>query len=419
MPSDAAGGRSRRRRWLRLGAGAPALLLAALLASGCHQTAPPGQANKAVEVVVTQPVADDVTDYQDFTGRLDAVKNVELRARVSGYVTEAPFKEGDVVHEGDLLFQIDSRSYRADLNQAEANLRQTQADRNLQVKNVERARRMVADRAIGKEEYDTMVAALEKSVATVGAMEAARDRAKLYLDYTRVTAPVTGRVSRRFVDPGNLVNADNTMLTTIVTENPLYAYFDVDERTYLDLVESSPSASGSWFSGPHFPVLMRLANEEQFERSGTVDFIDNRVVATSGTVRLRAVFDNGKGRLKPGLFVRIRLPIGTPYRALLVPDEALQSDQGRKYVYVVNAQDEVEYRTVQPGQAIQGLRVVKDGLKEGERVIVGGMQRVKPKVKVEAKAQEPPKKPESPLARLQRSEVSSQRSEVGGQKAGN
>jgi len=190
-----------------------------------------------------------------------------------------------------------------------------------------------------------------------------------------------------------------------VTEDPMYAYFDVDERTYLDLVattnSTSSSAGGSgWLSALQFPVLMRLANQDEFTEMGHVNFLDNRLNANTGTVRMRGVFHNPTRVLKSGLFVRIRLPLGTPYKTLLIPDEALMSDQGRKYVYVVNDKEEVEYRSVTIGQSIEGLRAIKSGLKEGERLIVSGMQRVRTKLKVQVKVQDPPAPPKSSLTRL-------------------
>jgi RND family efflux transporter MFP subunit len=397
------------------------VLLATVLATGCDHPPPKSQGAKTVEVFVTTPITSKVADYQDFTGRLEAVKTVDIRARVTGYVLDAPFKEGDQVREGDLLFQIDAQTYKADLNQAEANLKLAHADRKLQERTLDRARIMIANKSIGREEFDQDVAAMEKSRATVGAMEAARDRCQLYVGYTRVTSPVTGRISRRYVDPGNLVNADNTVLTTVVTENPLHASFDVDERTYLELLGPG---QGGWFSGHQLPVLMKLVNEDDFSRSGTINFIDNRVIATSGTVRMRGVFENAGGALKPGLFVRVRLPLSKPYKAILISDEALLSDQGRKYVYVVNGKNEVEYRSVKLGQAIQGLRVIKEGLTAGEQVIVSGLQRVRPGVQVQVKMQYPPEAPESPLVRLlagvrsQESGVRSQESGVRGQESG-
>lgn len=379
--------------------------LSLTLAAGCHQ-APPERPKKPVEVVVTTPVRDEVADYQDFTGRLDGIKTVDIRARVSGFITEAPFKEGDFVKEGDLLFQIDRRPYQATLDQAEANLKVAIADRNLQAKNSVRARMMIQTNSMSREDYDTMVASEEKARANVGAMEAARDLARLNLDYTRVIAPLSGRISRRFVDPGNLIIADNTSLTTIVSDSQLYAYFDVDERTYLDLLQSvklaGAATSGAWLTQLEFPVLMSLANEgTKYQHVGKVNFIDNRVNATSGTIRMRGVFDNPNGVFKSGLFVRIRLPIGKPYKTLLVAAEALQSDQGRTYVYVVDDKNVVTYRHVTVGQQeLEGLRVIKDGLAEGDHVVVSGMQRVRPGTQVETKMRPPPSPPESPLVRL-------------------
>jgi RND family efflux transporter MFP subunit len=424
-------------RWRRLAWAAPALLLGVLLAAGCNHSAQPAKGPKVVEVVATTPITDYVMDHQEFTGRLNAVKAVDIRARVTGYVNEVPFKEGDTVKEGDLLFQIDARSYAADLNQAKANLVLAEAERNVQEKNANRAHRLLPTKAMSQEDYDTIVATWQKARASVEAMRAAVDRAQLYLDWTWVTSPVSGRISRRYVDPGNLVMADNTVLTSIVTEDPMYAYFDVDERTYLDLGGASSPGQDARTVGLQFPVMMSLANENkggefQFTHAGTVDFVDNQVNANTGTIRLRGVFPNPNGALKPGLFVRIRLRIGTPYPAILIPDEALLSDQGRKYVFVLNANDEVEYRPVKIGPPIKGLRKVpsadrdhedpgalarspdqattelteeitlrvikppekgkegKEGLSGNERVIVTGQQQVRPKMQVLVKMQDPP-----------------------------
>jgi multidrug efflux system membrane fusion protein len=348
-----------------------------------------------------------VIDYQDFTGRLDAVKTVEIKARVTGYITDAPFKEGDPVEQGSLLFQIDKRPYEADLNQAKANLNVAIADRNFQEKNVERYGKVL--NSVSREEYETAVAASEKAAANVAAMQAALARAKLYLEYTGVTAPLKGRISRRNVDPGNLVTADTTALTLIVAENPMYAYFDVDERTYLDLLAQTMPGKSPGKEGLHLPVLMRLANEEEFATVGYVDFVDNRVVATTGTVRMRGVFDNAKGQLKAGLFVRIRLPVSASFKAVLIPDEAIQSDQERKYVWVVNAKNEIEYRPVELGQSIQKLRAIKppakdkegkEGLSEADRVVISGMQRARNGLLVDVEVQAPPTPPDVPLVRV-------------------
>jgi RND family efflux transporter MFP subunit len=379
--------------------GLPALLLGAVLASGCGQGKAPADKPKP-QVVVTTPISYRVTDYQDFVGRLTAIKTVEIRARVQGFVDAVKFKEGDFVHKGDLLFQIDPRTYRADLNQAKANVNLARADAKLQQKIAARAEDLYSRKAMSREDYDTCIATYEKARASVKAMEAAQARAQLYVNYTRVIAPLDGRISYRNVDPGNLIIADSTLLTTIVTEDPLYCYFDVDERTYEELSESDYRGQTTWFSKLGFPVLMRLATEDDFAQIGTADFIDNRVSANTGTIRMRAVFKNTKGFLKSGLFARIRLPVGMPYDALLIPDEALQSDQGRKYIYVVNDENKVGYRRVEFGQAIKGLRVIKKGLKKGERVIISGMQRVRPKVVVQTTLKDPPKRPHSPVQKL-------------------
>jgi RND family efflux transporter MFP subunit len=367
---------------------------------GCGPGAARPAEKKRPDVVVTTPVSSEVADYEDFTGRLDAIKTVDIRARVSGFLLQAPFKEGDSVREGQDLFLIDPQSYRADFNVAEANYKLAEADRGLQQKNTARARVMIGGHAIGEEEYDTTLAALVKSRATVESMAAARDRAKLYLDWTRVTAPLSGRISRRYVDPGNLIVADNTLLTTIVNDKQLYAYFDVDERTYLELVPPGSTDKHEAFTKLQFPVLLRLANEEDFTRTGVVDFVDNRVIATTGTIRMRAIFDNPTGAIRAGLFARIRLPVGAPYQALIIPDEAVSSDQGRKYVYVVDDKNEVAYRPVTLGQEIKDLRVIKDGLAKGDRVVISGMQRVRAGTLVNVTVQAPPRPPESPLAKL-------------------
>jgi len=393
-------------------------LLLVIFSGGCNQAPPAGQEKKPAEVVVTTPITGQVVDFEEFTGRTDALKTVEIRARVSGFIMTAPFKEGDLVKEGDLLFQIDPRTYQATFNQADARLKQAVADRDLQEKNTIRVRRLIEGQVISQEDYDTTVATLEKSKATVGSIEADRDMAQLYLEFTQVTAPLTGRISRRLVDPGNLVVADNTPLTVIVADSTLYVYFDVDERTYLDLVGKASPDRGSWFKGLQFPVVMRLANEEEFTHKGTIDFIDNRVNAATGTIRMRGVFDNASGILRPGLFVRIRLPIGKPYEAILISGEALLSDQGRKFIYIVNDKNEVVYRQVTPGQEIHGLTVIKNGLSKGERVIVSGMQRVKQGVQVQVKVQEPPEPPASSLVQLLRPQPAMQAAKQPDQDAG-
>jgi len=389
-------------RWTRLlGMGALVGFVTAGV-TGCIK-GPEARPPKPAEVIVTTPVADQVSDYQDYTGRLAAIKTVNVRPRASGYVLSAPFKEGDRVKKDQVLFKIDPQSYQADFNQAEANLSLAEADEKLQAQLTERSQQLIGGGAASREELDQNMAALAKARANVAAMRAARDKAKLNLSYTNVLSPVTGRISQRMVDPGNLVNADTTILTTVVTEDPLYVGFDVDERTYLDLVEEANKSS--WLFGLNFPVRVSLANEkgDVFRHSGTINFIDNQINGTTGTIRLRATIPNPGELLKPGLFVRIRLPIGAPYKTLLVPQEALQHDQGREYVFVTKRTDkkdedgkplyEVEYRKVEVGQAVKNLAVIKKGLAADEKIIVVGMQRVRPKAEVKVTMQAPPKPP--------------------------
>ncbi|HZV07129.1 MAG TPA: efflux RND transporter periplasmic adaptor subunit [Gemmataceae bacterium] len=426
----------------RIGFGFVAAILAAAAALGC-KGAPEAKKSKSVEVVVAQPVLSEVTDYQDFTGRLDALKTVDIRPRVSGYITDAPFVEGNIVKEGDLLFQIDPRPYQDEVNQAKANLKLAEADEVLQKRRAERGLRLMrtASGAVTPEDIDQLIAARDKAIANVGAMKATLERAELNLEFTKVTAPplhddeghpLVGRISRRMVDPGNLVNADQTILTTLVSIDPMYAYFDVDERTYLEFAAITEPGANSWFSALQFPVLMRLANEDEFTRKGKINFLDNRLNANTGTVRMRGVFANPTGVLKSGLFVRVRLPKGVPHKMLLIPDEAVLSDQGRKYIYVLRkGKDSSEtgnvakYLSVTLGQSIGGLRAIvrkagekeeddpnnPEQLKSYDRVIISGMQRVRPNAAVEIKEEQKREAPKSSLTKVlqdDRAETASQ-----------
>ena len=406
------------RGWL--GSGLLCALLAAA-ATGCTTSAPKAKEQKVVEVTVTTPITDTVLDYQDFTGRLDAYRTVEIRARVPGYLTQQiMFREGDRVKKDQPLYLIDPRPYQAAYDQAVTQIALNQATLNYAKATLSRDK-AAGFSAVSPQQIDQDEAAVAEADARVNSAKANAEAARINLDFTRITAPFDGRISRRAVDPGNVVIGDNTMLTTLVTETPVYAYFDVDERTFLDLqklqtewlnplvklkaglslpgVNSLPVDGGITLLAQS-KVLMRLANEDKYTRIGAINFVDNRVIATSGTIRMRGVFENDSGDLTSGLFARVRLPIGKPYKALLVPDEALLSDQGRKYLYVVNANNEVVYHDVELGQLIEGLRVIKKGLSADEQVIVVGMQRVRPKQNVAVKTQEPPKPPASPLKML-------------------
>jgi RND family efflux transporter MFP subunit len=362
----------------------------ALIGAGCHREEPKVVAAKPPEVFVAQPVERMVTESEEFTGHTVAVETVEIRARVSGYLEKVLFKDGDLVQAGDTLFEIDQRPYRAELNRAQAASAQSKAHLDRLDRQLERARKLHASNTISQDDFDTVSFDRTESEAALAAANANRELAELNLTFSRITAPVSGRISRRLVDAGNLIRADETPLATIVSINPIYAYFDVDERTLLRLQKLSeegriPSALNS-----QVPVDVALAGEEEFSLAGTMNFIDNQVEVSTGTLRARAVIDSPKRFLAPGLFVRLRLPIGAPRKAVLVQEEALGTDQGQRFVYVVNEQDEVNYRRVKVGWLTGGLRVIEEGLGPTDRVVVTGLQRVRPGVKVAPKPFEPP-----------------------------
>jgi RND family efflux transporter MFP subunit len=348
--------------------------------SGAPEAAP-------TPVTVSRPVERDITDYVDFTGRTAAVDSVELRARVWGYLDKVNFKEGALVKEGDVLFEIDPLTYRATLNQAEGNLASAEARVERLDADFARARPLLRRGAISREEYDKVVGDRGEAAASREALKAAVERAKLDLQYTKVTAPISGRVSRYVVTVGNLVQAGDqgggTLLTTIVSVDPMYAYFDVDEYTALRVRRLVREGKSDSPRDGGFPVSLGLANEEGQPHRGTINFVDNQVNPRTGTIRVRGVFPNKEQVLLPGLFARVRAPIGRPHKALLVSERALDTDQGQKVLYVVNEKNEVVSRPVRLGALHDGLREITDGLKPGERVIVNGLQQVRPGVTVE------------------------------------
>jgi RND family efflux transporter MFP subunit len=331
-----------------------------------------------------------------------AVQTIEVRARVSGYLSKVYFKEGAEVKKDDLLFEIDQRPYKAELAQAEANVVQAEAHAARLAQDLRRANQLIARNAISQEEYDKIVGDKREAEGAVGSAKASRDRSKLNLEFTQVRAPISGRISRRMIDPWNMVKADETALTTVVSLDPIYGWFDVDEGTILWMRGLIREGKMKALGDAAIPVFLGLANEEGFPHRGTVDFADNQLDANTGTLRLRGIFPNKDRVLEPGLFARIRLPIGSPHQAVLVAEQALGRDQGQKYLFVVNSKNQVEYRRVKVGRLYDGLREVISGLALGERVVVSGLQRVRPEMEVEAKtidmptpqaAQEQPSEP--------------------------
>jgi RND family efflux transporter MFP subunit len=370
-------------------AGAALLLGVCLGLTGCARTPSEAPAAAPPPVTVSYPVEREVTDYADFTARTAAVDSVELRARVSGYLDRVNFKEGALVKKGDLLFEIDPRTYRANLQVAEGSLLAREAQVERLSADLARGRRMLGTRAISREEFDKIVGDHHEAVAQRAALKASVERARLDVDFTRVTAPISGRISRYYVTVGNLVQAGDltggTLLTTIVSVDPMYAYFDVDERTALRVSRLIREGKARWPDDVEIPVSLGLANEQGFPHRGAINFIDNQVNPKTGTIRVRGVFPNKDDALRPGYFARVRVPIGVPYKALLVTERALDTDQGQKVVYVVDRDDKVVSRPVRLGALHDGLRVITEGLKPGERVIVTGLQQVRPGLTVDPK----------------------------------
>ncbi|QEL18392.1 efflux RND transporter periplasmic adaptor subunit [Limnoglobus roseus] len=374
--------------------------LIGMIATGC---AKPASSPVTVPTVVTvsRPVERLVANYADFSGRTAAVDSVEVRARVFGYLDKVNFKEGGPVKKGDVLYEIDPRTYKAALAQAEASLVQAQAKAERLRRDFDRISKLGG--AASREEVDRVAGEKAEADASVASAIAARDTARLNLDFTRVVAPIGGHASRTMITAGNLVQsgeaAGGTLLTTIVSGDKMYVYFDVDERTLLlgREVQRANKASADKPDGNR-PVFMGLATEDGFPHQGTLDFVDVQLNPKTGTIRVRAIFPNPDGFLTPGLFVRVRIPLGDPHPALLVTDRAIETNQGQKVVYTVNDKNEVVSRPVRLGAIHDGLRAVELGLKADERVIVNGLQRVRPGIVVEPKLVDMPVPPhESPL----------------------
>lgn len=335
-------------------------------------------------------MTDNVTEYEEFIGRTESPMTVEIRARVSGYLDTVHFKDGADLKQGDPLFDIDPRSYAAEVQRAKGMVEQAKARVARLNNDYDRAMRLVQQKNISQGEADRVTYDRAEAQAAVDSAVASLELAELNLSFCHIASPITGRISRRMVDPGNLVRADETAMTKIVSLDPLYAYFDIDERTLLRLrrLVSEGRIQSSREHDVH--VKIGLADEKGFSIDGVINFVDNIVEATTGTLRARAVIANPKNLLSPGLFIRIQAPIGDPQPSLLVPEESIGSDQGQKFVYVVDDENKVVYRPVQVGVLQDRLRVVQSGVKPNDRVIVSGQQRVRPGVTVQPALVEQP-----------------------------
>lgn len=366
---------------MRFAASGVLALIAFTLGCSNEPPAPP----PAPAVTVAEAVQREITDWDEFTGRLEAVDAVQIRPRVSGYIKRIAFNEGNGVKKGQVLFEIDPRPYQAELARAEAELERTRTGAALAASEVARAQKLVAVQAISREEFDTRTAAESQGDASVRAAEAAVATARLNLEWTRVRSPITGRVSRAEVTPGNLVQAgppDATLLTTVVSLDPIYAYFEGDEQTYLKYAALARNGSRPNSRYSRSPIYLGLSNEEGFPHQGYVDFVDNQLNPDAGTIRLRAVFSNKENLFTPGLFARIRLVGSGQYPATLVLDRAVGTDQDKKFVLVLKPDSTVDYRNVRLGSLAEGLRVVTSGLEPGEQIVINGLQRVRPGMKV-------------------------------------
>ncbi len=358
---------------------------------GCSRPVPEEEAPAPLVVAVAKPIERDVADFHDFTGRVAAIETVQVRARVWGYLRKINFREGAEVQKGDVLFEIDPRTYQAELDRAQANLEQSRAHRDRLLADAARARVLLAQRAIGQEEYDKTTADAVEGAASVRLAEALVATAQLNLDDTRVRAPVSGRVSRARVTVGNLVQSGETggtILTTLVSTDPIYAYFDVDDQTFLRVRGSALAVASSQPQSMSLGVLLGLPNESGYPHAGKIDFVDNQVDPSTATMKMRGLFPNPDGLLTPGLFVRVRVLLSGPHRALLIVDRAVDSDQGRKVVYALNADNVIEQRPVRLGKLHDGLREIESGLEPGQRVVVDGIQRVRGGMTVEPRSVE-------------------------------
>ncbi len=354
-----------------------AMLLSVLLV-GCDNSvaqnaAPPAPAVSAADVVVKS-----ISQWDSFNGRIEAVESVQLRPRVSGYIDKVNYTDGQEVKKGEVLFTIDDRTYRAALEQAQANLARAKTQASLAQSEANRTDKLVNTNVVSREEWEQRRSAATQAQADIRAAQAAVDAAQLNLDFTKVTAPIDGRASRALITSGNLVTAGDTasVLTTLVSQKTVYVNFDVDESTYLHYQNLARSGQGASSNHTALPVEIGLTGEEGYPHQGKVDFLDNQLSPGTGTIRMRALLDNAQRQFTPGLFARVRLPGSAEFKATLVDDKAVLTDQDRKYVYIVDKEGKAQRRDITPGRLADGLRIVRQGLNPGDKVIVEGLQKV-------------------------------------------
>jgi RND family efflux transporter MFP subunit len=359
----------------------------AFLAVSCGQAqqAQPQGAPPPPAVTVAQPVDKLVTEWDEYTGRFEAVDQVDVRARISGVLGEVKFKEGAIVKEGDLLFLIDPRPFERVLDRERANLVAAQVRAEFAKKDVERARPLLKNQTISEQVFDQRLRAEREAEAAVRSAEASVRSAELDVEFTRIRAPLDGRIGRRLVSEGNFItggSGSGTLLTTIVTTDPIQFYFDVSEADYLKYTRLDTMGARPSSRDTANPVYLGLQDETSFPYRGKMDFVDNRIDIQTGTLRGRAIFDNPQQLFQPGLFARIRLAGSGEYRAILLPDSAIATDQSNRIVYTVDDEGNVSRKVVALGPVIDGLRVIRSGLEAGDWVVIKGLQRIRPGIKV-------------------------------------
>lgn len=367
------------RTMLQRSASALAAGVLALAIAGCSSEAfEPAAAPPPPKVSAAQVVVRDIVQWDEFNGRIEAVDSVDLRPRVSGYIERVNYREGQTVKQGDILFEIDPRTYRAAHARAQAEVARARSQAALSRSEAARAQKLASLKAASTEELEQRRAAADQAQANVLAAQAALDIARLDLDFTQVRAPISGRAGRALVTAGNYVSAGGqaSVLTTLVSQDPVHVHFDTDEASYLRYAAMSRRGERPDEMQQGVPVGVGLAGEQGFSHQGRVDFVNNRVDAATGTIRARATLANSDGQLTPGLYARVRLQGSGSFSALLIDDKAVMTDQSRKYVYVVDAQGDAQRRDVTLGRKAAGLRIVQSGLNQGDRVIVNGMLKV-------------------------------------------
>jgi multidrug efflux system membrane fusion protein len=352
------------------------LVLFLIAEVGCKKATAPAQAPLPVNVLTV--VEKEVNEWDEFTGRLEAVESVEIRPRVSGYITEIHFEAGAIIKKGDLLYVIDPRPYQADFDRAAAEFERNEAQLKLSQIELDRAKDLRSKNTISASEFDQKAATYQSSAAAARSAEAAKNSAALNLEFTQIKSPIDGRVSDARITLGNLVQPGpgvESVLTTVVSVDPIYAKVDADENAVLKYVKLSEEGKRVSARTAKIPAFVELGNETDFPHEGYIDFVDNRLDPGTGTVRARAVLKNWNPNLiTPGFFVRVRVAGATPYRATLIPDKVISSQQGLKYVFVVKADNTLERRNVETGTIFEGKRIVKSGLKDGEKVVSTRLQ---------------------------------------------